>query len=61
MKTYTEKELIRAYKQGVKDYCRSPKTLQAFLKEDIKIFTNSLTPKSITTLEIKEENQSKIY
>lgn len=44
MKTYTKEDIIKAYKQGVKDYCKSPKTLQTFLKEDVNEFINKLKP-----------------
>lgn len=42
MKTYTKEDIIKAYKKGVKDYCKSPKSLQAFLEEEVKKFEQTL-------------------
>jgi hypothetical protein len=33
--TYSKKDMTNAYIQGVKDYCRSSKSLDAFLGEEV--------------------------
>lgn len=32
---YSKKDMIEAYVQGAKDYCSSPKHIDAFLSEDV--------------------------
>jgi len=42
MKTYNEEDLRKSYEQGAIDYCKSPKSINTFLSEDVDKYIDSL-------------------